>query len=169
MRRPLHRPWLLLAALCLLLWAAPAHALCVGPLCSCSVSTTAVVFGNVSPLSGSPTDSTGSVSVSCGGVAGLLIPYQIDLNAGGGASYATRRLSSGADTLSYNLYTDNSRLSVWGNGSGGTQSANGSVTLSVLGSSPAQVYTVYGRIPGGQTSAVPGSYTDTITVTVTYY
>ncbi|MCE3520182.1 spore coat protein U domain-containing protein, partial [Escherichia coli] len=35
------------------------------------------------------------------------------------------------------------------------------------GSGAAQPYTVYGRVPV-QTTPAPGTYTDTITVTVTY-
>ena len=53
--------------------------------------------------------------------------------------------------------------------SAGTQSVNGSFTLDVLGSAPTQTQWVYGRVPGSQTSTVPGSYTDTIGVTLTYF
>lgn len=157
------------AAVLLCLWGAPAQALCIGPLCSCSVGTTNVVFGVYNPLAPGNADSTGSVSVDCGGVAGLLIPYKIDLGHGGAASYAGRRMSSGAELLTYNLYTDNSYLTLWGDGTGGSQSVSGSVLLDLLGLTPAQTHWVYGRIPGGQTSVRPGGYVDTITVTVTYY
>lgn len=154
----------------LLVWAAtPAQALCVGPLCSCSVSTTAVAFGNYNPLAAGSTDSTGSVRVSCGGVAGLLIPYRIDLGLGGGASYGARRMSATGGTLGYNLYTDSTYATIWGDGSGGSQYVTGGILLDVAGLSPAQTHWVYGRIPARQVSAVPGSYTDAITVTLTYY
>lgn len=43
------------------------------------------------------------------------------------------------------------------------------VTLDVLGLSPTQTFYVYGRIPGRQLTAVPGAYSDTISVTLTYY
>lgn len=164
LRRLLRAAALLLA---LGLAAGGAQALCLGPVCSCSVSTTPVAFGSHNPLGGA-TDSTGSVRVNCGGLAGLLIPYRIDLSTGGGASYSARRMSSGANTLAYNLYSDPTRSTVWGNGIGGSASVNAAVLLDVLGLSPLQTHTVYGRIPSGQTSAVPGSYADTITVTITY-
>lgn len=155
--------------LCLLLLHLPAaQALCVGPLCSCTVSTSNVVFGAVNPIAIGSTDSTGSVRVTCGGTVGLLIPYQIELGAGGSGNTATRRMYSGAQTMNYGLYSDSSRLANWGDIAHGT-AISGSVLLDALGLAPAVTHTVYGRISSGQTTTVPGVYADTITVTVTYY
>lgn len=47
----------------------------------------------------------------------------------------------------------------WGDGSPGTATVNGSGTT--------HTFTVYGRIPARQ-NAVVGSYSDTITVTITF-
>ena len=152
----------------LLAAASAARALCVSPLCSCTAATTALVFGAHNPLGGA-TDSTGSVRVTCGGVAGLLIPFRIDLGRGSAGGYAPRRLASGANTLAYNLYSDAGRTSVWGDGTGGSVAVEGSVLLDLLGWAPAQSHVVYGRIGTGQTGTVPGSYADTVSVTVTYY
>lgn len=152
-----------------LLLAGPAHAVCVPVLCSCTVSTTPVAFGNYSPLAFGNTDSTGSIKIGCGGVAGLLIPYNIALSAGGGGSYAGRRMANGAKTLSYNLYTDSSYTTMWGDGSASTQIISAGVTLDVLGLAPLQTHWIYGRLPGRQLTAVPGSYSDTISVTLTYF
>jgi spore coat protein U-like protein len=159
----------LLAALLLLLGAGGAQALCLPVLCSCSVATTAVAFGSYNPLAFGNTDSTGSVRVSCGGVAGLLVPYKVDLSTGGGGSYAGRRLLNGAHALSYNLYTDTAYTSIWGDGSAATLSVSGSILLDVLGLAPAQTHWVYARLPGRQLTAAPGAYVDTISVTLTYY
>lgn len=151
--------------LALLLAGAPAQALCLAPLCQCTVASTGPAFGSVMPLSALATDSSGSVRVQCGGVAGLLIPFRVDLGAGGG-TVGARRLAGPGGTLAYNLYRDAARSSVWGSDA---QGVNGSVLLDVLGWSPEQVLTIYGRIPGGQTGVVPGLYTDTIAVTLTFY
>lgn len=160
----------LLALLLMLLgWTGPAHALCLPAVCSCGVTTTSVAFGSYNPLAFGNTDSTGSIKVSCGGVAGLLIPFNIAISAGGSASYTNRRMSSGARTLAYNLYTDASYSAVWGDGSSATQLINAGVLLDALGLSPAQTFWIYGRIPGRQLTAVPGVYSDTISVTLTYY
>ena len=155
--------------LMLFAWAGSARALCVAGLCSCGVTTTNVAFGTYSPLAFGNTDSTGSVKVSCGGVVGLLIPFNIAISAGSSASYANRQMKSGSNTLAYNLYTDASYTTVWGDGSAATQIINAGVTLDLAGLSPVQTFYVYGRIPGRQITTVPGVYSDTINVTLTYY
>lgn len=155
--------------LTLLAWSGPAQALCLPAVCSCGVTTTNVAFGTYNPLAFGNTDSTGSVRVSCGGVAGLLIPFNIAISTGGGGSYAGRRMSKGAHYLSYNLYTDASYTTIWGDGSAASQLINAGVLLDVLGLSPAQTFWIYGRLPGRQLTAVPGVYADTINVTLTYY
>jgi spore coat protein U-like protein len=158
--------------LSLLLWLwlhlPAAQALCIGPLCSCTFSTGNVVFGSVNPIAIGSTDSTGSVRVSCGGVVGLLIPYKVELSAGGSGNTAARRMSSGAQMMNYGLYSDSARLSNWGDIAHGTE-VSGFMLLDALGLAPAVTHTVYGRIPSGQTTTAPGAYADTITVTVTYY
>jgi len=40
-------------------------------------------------------------------------------------------------------------------------------TVAATGNGASQSYTVYGRVPA-QTTPAPGTYTDTVTVTVTY-
>lgn len=144
-----------------------ASALCLPVVCTCSVSITPVSFGSFNPLLGGTHDANGNVAVSCGGVVGLAIPYTIKLSQGGGTSYTARRMASGTNYLSYNLYTDN-YVTIWGDGTGSSAIAGGTISLDLLGLSPAQNYTIYGRIASNQTTAVPGLYTDTITVTLTY-
>lgn len=157
--------WVLLAA------AAPeaAYALCLPVACACTTVTTPVAFGTYNPLAFGNVDSTGSIKVSCGGVAGLLIPYQVAIGTGGSGSYASRRMTSGAHQLSYNLYTNATYTTVWGDGAAATQYVSGFITLDALGLAPAQTQWIYGRLPGRQLTAVPGSYADTISVTLTYF
>jgi spore coat protein U-like protein len=57
-------------------------------------------------------------------------------------------------------YTDSGRTIVWGN-------TVGTDTVSATGNGASQSYTVFGRVPA-QTTPAPATYTDTITVTVTY-
>ncbi len=159
--------WLVM--LLLLGGSGAAQALCVPALCSCTTVTTSMSFGNYSPLAYGNTDSTASLQVSCGGVAGLLIPFKVDLSPGSSGSYSGRTLKNGANSLNYNLYTDASYTTVWGDGSGASQSAQYSLLLDVLGLVPPLQLWVYGRIPGRQLTAVPGVYADTINVTLTYY
>jgi spore coat protein U-like protein len=156
-----------IAAIAALL-ATDARALCT-VTCSCAVSTTNVVFGAINPLSLSNTDSVGGVTVSCGGIAGLLIPLQVDIGKGSSGNYAARTLVSGTNTLSYNLYQDSARSMVFGNATNGTVDASSSMLLSALGIGTPVTIPIYGRVFGAQVTAVPGSYADTISVTLTYY
>jgi spore coat protein U-like protein len=159
----------LLLLLTLMTLPGAAQALCLPLACTCSVSTTTLAFGSYNPLAYGNTDSSGSVRVTCAGVVALLVPYDIALSAGGSGSFTTRRMSHGAYTLNYNLYTDNSYTTVLGNGVGGTQKLGGGITLDALGLAPPVLHWVYGRLPGRQLGAAPGAYSDSLTVTLTYY
>ena len=153
-------------ALCvLLLLLAPigaAHA-----VANCSTSATSLAFGSYNPFTVTALDSTGTVTVSCslGGLLSLLVSYEIKLSAGGSGSYATRRMSSGINTINSNLYTTRGRTTIWGNGSGGTGSVSDGYLLG-LGTT-VRNYTVHGRVPAKQ-NARAGSYLDSVTVTVEY-
>jgi spore coat protein U-like protein len=153
-----------MAGLCLTLcigWL-PQHAWAI--LNSCTVSASGVGFGAYNPFSGSNLDSTGTVTVSCLGVLGGV--FQVALSTGGSGTFSPRRMVSGANTLSYNLYVDSSRTQIWGDGSGGTSIRSLNCSLLCLGIP--QNFTVYGRIPASQTGTHSGTYGDTITVTVTF-
>ena len=126
---------------------------------ACSVDPTPVAFGVYSPFSVAPTDTAGTLHVTCDTVTA---GYTVLLSAGGAGSYSPRRLSGSGYTLSYNLYTDPLRTTVWGDGSGGTASVAGAFAL------PGAIdHTVYGRVPAGQNVAA-GAYADTITVTINF-
>lgn len=127
---------------------------------NCTVSTGAVAFGSVNTIGGANIDGTGSLSVTCTKGAGWTAAAGV--GGGTGATFATRKMAAGTDLLNYTLYTDSSRSSVWGNGTGSTAQFSGS------GTGSAQSSTIYGRVPSGQTSVPAGSYTDTVAVTVTY-
>lgn len=148
-----------LIAISTLAFPVNAHAL----LTTCTVSVTGIGFGSYASPGVANSDSTGTVSVTCNGI-GVLVSYTITLGTGSG-SYANRKLLSGINFLSYNMYTDPTRLQIWGDGSAGTSTVSNSYTLAL--SSVITPYTVYGRVPGGQNPPA-GTYNDTVIVTVTY-
>jgi len=120
-----------------------------------------LAFGNYAPLSALVTDSTSTVTIQARlilGGAPTAISYTVGLGTGAG-TVAQRKMTSGANELNYNLYTDAARGTVWGGGSvsGSTSAITGNAS-----------HTVYGRIPASQTTVVPGTYADTIVVTVTF-
>jgi spore coat protein U-like protein len=133
---------------------------------SCSVSATAVNFGTYNPLSGTPNDATGTVTTSCQVLlAGLFASWTVALSTGSSGTYAGRQMNNAPGVLTYNLYTNAARTSIWGDGSAGTTLVSDNVFL-IVGSNTVN-YTLYGRLFAGQDQAA-GSYSDTITVTLTY-
>jgi spore coat protein U-like protein len=66
---------------------------------------------------------------------------------------------SGADFLTYEIYTTAARTTVW----------NATNTVSYASATMAATgLPVYGRVPFGQDATVGASYTDTITATVNF-
>jgi spore coat protein U-like protein len=126
---------------------------------TCTINSASTLnFGGSVGILGANIDQTSTISVTCSNTT----PYNIGLDAGTatGATVTTRKMTSGANTVSYALYSDSGRTTNWGN----TVSTD---TVAGTGNGTAQSYTVYGRVPP-QTTPAPGAYTDTITVTVTY-
>ena len=131
---------------------------------NCDVTATGLAFGPYDFLASFPTDTTGSVSVSC------TIPAQnphaplavtISLSPGSSGSFAQRQMQSGGpDLLSYNLYTNPSFSTIWGDGNGPSSSQTAFIT-----SDTPFTAVIYGRIPAGQKVPV-GTYSDVITVTI---
>lgn len=130
---------------------------------SCSTSAADLSFGNYDPLAALPTAGTTTVTVTCS----LLAPYSIGLAIGtNGAAINNRKMKitgGGSDLLQYGLYRDLSHTLNWG-----VTTGLGGDTLNLVGTGIAVGSTVFGVIPAGQTGASVGSYTDTITVTITF-
>src|SRR5690349_3398119 len=76
---------------------------------NCNVSALGVAFGSYNVFSSTATDITGSVSVTCNRTTA----YTISLSTGSG-TYSSRSLKSGTNVLSYNLFVDVTRLTIWG-------------------------------------------------------
>lgn len=123
---------------------------------SCSVSANAVNFGIYDVFASTDSDSTGNIEVTCD----VSTRYTLSLSAGNG-TYSERLMTSGAHTLSYNLYTDATRSVIWGDGSASSSVVDGSSAGS------AQNHTVYGRIQARQNIHV-NAYTDAVVVTVSF-
>lgn len=127
-----------------------------GPAAACTIDIAALSFGSIDPLANAASDSVTTFTVTCP----VDTAYSATVTAGAG-SYADRRMTSAGGTLDYQLYTEASRSLVWGDGSAGTSVISGSA-------GPAGVTrSLYGRVPA-QPMAIPGSYSDTLLVTVTY-
>jgi spore coat protein U-like protein len=135
---------------------------------TCSVTAVGINFGVYSPASSSGDAATGSWTVTCTatGSGSATVAGTLALSTGSSGSFASRTMKSGVNALNYNIYLTPSYTQVLGDGTQGTYapSASGTVTAG-------QVYQIggylYGLVPAAQDVA-PGSYADTIVITVTY-
>ncbi len=123
---------------------------------TCSASASGIAFGSY--VASTTIDITGTVTVTCpNGIA-----YNISLNAGtgSGGTTTTREMSGGSSaTLAYQMFQNSSHTTNWGN-------TVGTNTVAGTGTGKAQTYNIYAQLAAGQYDA-PGSFTDTITASVT--
>jgi spore coat protein U-like protein len=126
-------------------------------LSSCNIGATTVNFGSAGILS-TNTDAQGTLSIQCS----PSLPYTISLSGGnsGATDPTQRKMSFSGANLTYGLYQDAARTLPWG-------STIGTNTTSGTGTGVTQTQTVYGRV-AGQTTPAPGTYTDSVIVTVGY-
>ena len=126
-------------------------------LTSCTLSATTLDFGSTTNLN-QIIDGVGTITATCQNAT----PYSIALSGGnaGATDPSQRKMSKGSDNITYGLYQDPSRTTQWGD-------VIGSNVRSLIGLGTSQAITVYGRIPV-QPTTPPGTYTDTVIVTLTY-
>jgi spore coat protein U-like protein len=126
-------------------------------------SASTLAFGPYDPSSAAVLDGASNIVVRCTNKT----PYTLSLNAGTttGGTFTNRLMTTGTDTLQYNLYTTTARTTVWGDGTAGTGTVAKTGAGLTVGN--AQTTQVFGRIPV-QPDAAVGNYSDTVTVTVTY-
>jgi spore coat protein U-like protein len=136
---------------------------------TCTVSATPAAFGVYNPLTAAATVSTATVTTTCTWISGGATRADIvsSYSTGSSGTFATRTMLSGANSLSYNLYFDTTYTQVGGDGTGGSQTAFASLIVSNGQKTRSTSSTIYARVPALQDVAA-GTYSDTITVTITY-
>jgi len=128
---------------------------------NCRISATPLAFGNYDPITANatvPLDGTATISVACNrGSVGVWVGLNLGQNAAG----AVRRMISGADVMTYELYSDTPGGTVWGNAVGS------GLTWPLFANHSPVDRTVHGRVPAGQ-DVVVGAYSDTVVATVNF-
>ena len=164
-RRALQRRGALLTAgAALLLVGAPAFA-----AVDCSTSSPTLAFGTYDPTVGTPTDITGTMTVTCTRAPfdTWTVSYTIALSTGGSGTYSNRRMTSGPSQLNYNVFTTAARTQVWGNGGSSTGVVGATMNFNLFQFSKSATHSAYGRMPAGQ-NANSGTYGDNLVVTLTF-
>lgn len=141
---------------------------------TCTVASSTLNLNAYDVLAGTATTTpTGSITVSCTSTANSAVTVNYTLSL---ATTPARQLTSGSNTLGYDLYTDSTTTVTWGTAgpacTAGSATNSGNLicgSFSIPKNSTAQdTKNYYGKIPGG--SDVPtGTYTqNNIAVTLTY-
>jgi spore coat protein U-like protein len=143
---------------CGLACATPARATIT---CS-TASMTPVSFGTVNPLS-SLTQTTATLTYTCknsnGGTHSATVCFSI--GEPGGAQTNPRLMTSGTNTLQFQLYWGSFNGTIWGSQYfGSTTPLMVNLTLASGASATNQTATLYAQVLSGQTTAVTGSYSD---------
>jgi spore coat protein U-like protein len=127
----------------------------------CTISAAPLAFLAYDPLVDNATvdlDGSSNLTVACTkGSVGVWVGLNTGVNAAG----STRRMVLSGEFLTYELYSDAGRTTVWGN-----TLATGR-TYTPVTSKTAVSIPVYGRVPSGQDVSV-GAYNDTITATINF-
>lgn len=137
-----------------------------GECATCFVSAPNINFGTYNTVNTISLPAS-NITVTCSGFLSSVAPI-VKLSSGSG-SYLARVMNGPAgNSLNYNLYTNSSYTTVFGDGTSGTGYYTGSTRFILFGSVTYSV-PVYAQLPGSQNVA-PGSYitTQPITVTVSY-
>jgi spore coat protein U-like protein len=126
----------------------------------CTIANATLNFGSYDPVGANAAadlDATTNISVACTkGSAGVWVGLGNGSNFSGG-----RRMASGGNFLTYEVYTDAGRTAAWGN-----TLATGKTYTPVTSKAPANL-TVYGRVPQAQDAAV-GNYSDSVVATINF-
>ena len=138
---------------------------------SCSFSITTVNFGTVDLTANTTVDTTATFAANCSGTKGATVRVcpNIGNGSGGSTNGDPRFMLNGANSLSYNLYQDAARTTVWGSTLDAFASSPPTVDIPLSSSSGngSTSVTIYGRISAAQQTLPPGTYTSTFTGTNT--
>jgi len=121
-----------------------------------------MAFGAYDPFTGAAVTQASTIAVTCTtGMTPPPITMGQGLHAFTGSTSAVplRQLAAGTGRLTYNLYSDEGNTVVWEGTTG--------VTSPTPSGSPNNM-DVFGKIASGQTTALAGSYSDTVVVTATF-
>lgn len=122
---------------------------------SCSIATSALDFSLLNVGAATNEATAGEVEVTC---TASQTGTTVTIDGGQHVSAGQRRLESGGSFVPYNIYTDAGRSSA--------VAENGAIYSGNISAATPQTIMVYGQVPSG--TYVAGSYTDVVTVTLTY-
>lgn len=126
---------------------------------SCSISSAGIAFSPYNTQTKAAVDGVGTIVVTCSG-DGATNSLSLNLTGGSTGSCSSRQMRSGANVLSYQVYQDAGRATLFCDG-GSRLDINMDFTT---GSSQTRSFTMYGRIAAGQNPVFGAAYSDQLSV-----
>ena len=132
----------------------PEQAGAAGGSVTCSVVSTTLSFNAYDPISGTAdTLPTGTINVQCTSTSNSAISVTYNLTL---ATSPARAMASGANNVTYDLYTDSARTIQWNT----INQVSCTFSLAAGATNQQSSCSFYGKIPGSQ-DAPAGTYTQT--------
>ncbi|WP_420427510.1 spore coat U domain-containing protein [Algiphilus sp.] len=127
--------------------------------CELSTAPTDLDFGTVNLLN-QDYDAASAIYVTCTEGAA----FTLSLDDGANPDATSRRMENGGNLVSYRLYSDSGRTTLWGDGTTFGSTTGGT------GTGVEQTVDVFGRVANADNASTPpaGAYSDIVTVTVTF-
>ncbi|WP_146910290.1 spore coat protein U domain-containing protein [Arenimonas daejeonensis] len=120
---------------------------------TCTIGITDLDFLSHTDLVAAKT-ATATGTVTCTTTSPIAVTFNV---GSGGGTYASRLMTNGTDTISYNIYKEIGHTTVLDNTPAGTVALTGTGT-----------FTVFGQTTAGQPIKPGGTYTSDIIATMTY-
>lgn len=140
---------------------------------ACNVSAAPLAFGVYDTLGAADSQVNGDVAIDCYLLdpnAAQRISYSIAIGPGSSGNYLQRTMLAPGrpDRLGYNVFLNSvSASTIWGDGTGGSIPATGSITVNKNTPRRPVSIPMIGVIPARQPVGA-GVYSDTLTVTITW-
>jgi len=133
---------------------------------SCTINAATLTFPATAGtnLIATAVSASSTVSVTCTNGS----PYSIAMDNGANASGNQRRMISGSNFLNYGLFVDSAHTFPWSTATGNSSCTTSGDCFLGTGSGLAQSVNIYGLVPITAVAPSPGTYSDTVTMTITY-
>lgn len=134
---------------------------------SCTINASTLNFGAAVPgttlVASNVTGST-TVSVTCTNGS----PFSIGMDNGANASGVQRRMKNGTNYLNYGLYLDAAYTQPWTTAATNSTCTTANSCYLGTGNGSAQSINIYGQVPSTGIAPPTGTYSDSVTMTITY-
>ena len=131
---------------------------------NCTITAAALAFGNYDQVdvnAAAPLEGTGSVTVAC--TDGFSVTVTLDEgatpNVGSSGITPLREMTFNAEVLTYKLFSDSGRTTVWGD--------DVASDVAFTGTGDGVALTIFGSVDPGQ-NIPAGTYNDTVVATVVF-